>query len=115
MAPACEREDCDRALAVVCACTSRPCDRPDPPAFVTALRRCDENDVRPGNDDDNFHLCIQEVGPRFCDLIDGLATDDPGVCELSCTRRTSSCLMSIKRQCNQFQYERCDLPDGGAG
>ena len=109
-ASACEREDCDRALEVVCSCDSRPCEANPPPPIVQALRRCDSEDVRPDNQEGNVHLCIQSAGRSFCAVLDGLATQSQMLCEADCRLHEASCTVDLEQACQEFQYGQCDLP-----
>ena len=100
--------ECDRTLDVICACASRPCDRKDPPEIVTAMRRCNKADVRPDNYDGNVHLCIQDSGQAFCDVIDGMLRGDGSLCRASCHK---ACSPPLVRECQSYQHNSCDLPD----
>jgi hypothetical protein len=108
-----ERKDCDHALDVICACSSRPCDRSPPPSIVTALRRCDDDDVRPSDQDGNVHLCVQMVGSAICGVLDGLAANDGSICKASCELDTATCSVPLEQECQRAQYETCDIPDAG--
>jgi len=103
-----EQYECDRTLEVICACDSRPCDREKPPEIVTAMRRCNEADVRPDNYDGNVHLCIQDSGKGFCAVIDGMLRDDGSLCGAACS---NACSPPLVRECQSYQHNRCDLPE----
>ena|SRR5258708_1279259 len=117
-APSCvaaeDRRDCDRALGVICGCSSRPCDQANPPPIVIAMRRCDGDDVRPDTQENNVHLCIKDSGPNFCRVLDGLATKDGSACKADCGI-DFTCTLSVEQECRSYQYASCDIPDAGTG
>lgn len=108
-----DRADCDDALKIICGCASRPCDRPEPPEIVVALRRCGESDVRPRDQQNNVHLCVQGLGKNFCGAIDALVAKDDSVCSVPCDLE-HTCSASLERDCEHAQYETCDLAGSGA-
>jgi hypothetical protein len=108
-----DRRDCDDALDILCACASRPCNQPRPPQIVTALQRCNSEDVRPSDQEGNVHLCVKDVGHAICDILDGLAAKDGSLCQSSCDLERT-CFVPLERECQRYQYETCDVPDAGA-
>lgn len=108
--PACEdREDCDNALDVVCSCDSHPCEAKNPPAIVRALRRCDEDDVRPDNQEGNVHLCIQGAGSDFCAVLDGVIRKDQSLCSANCELYSAACTVDLSEACYDYQFSSCDV------
>lgn len=108
MAGACDdRQSCDQALAVVCACDSHPCEMDPPPDVVRALRRCDESDARPSSATGDITVCIQDKGRDFCGVLDGVVTTSQSICSADCD---ASCTSDLTTACHQMQYATCDLP-----
>ena len=109
-----DEAECKSALDVICACSSRPCDRADPPDIVTAMRRCNKQDVRPRGTGSNVHLCIQEEGQSFCAVLDGLLAEDDTLCAATCG---NACSEPMRKECESRQFYECSLPPsaGGAG
>src|SRR5688500_16880798 len=105
LAAACEdREDCDKALALVCACPSRPCEREEEVPVVRARRRCDESDIRPDNEGINVHLCIQNAPAEFCELLDGVLAEDDRLCDVRCNSQGATCRSDLKHACERYQH-----------
>ena len=106
---ACDRQDCDAALEVVCACPTASCGAlgSSPPA-VDMLRSCD--DPRSGGYD--LPGCIQQ-SKRYCGIVAALHSGDLALCSEPCTREDPC---DLQQACHEFQYAHCDLPvrDSGA-
>lgn len=100
-----ERGECDRALDVVCSCTSVDCDADPPHPTVDLLRRCDGDEIFRSRD---FHLslCIQDAS-QYCAILDSLASSDTMLCDIECTQ-ASAC--DLEDACHEFQFEECDAP-----
>jgi hypothetical protein len=103
-----DREQCDDALEIMCACSTKPCDSEDPPAIVRAMQRCDEDDIRPSNQQNNVHICIAEAGQAFCGVLDGLSVPTLW-CEADCSYNTT-CKDELYDECTDYQFRRCDVP-----
>lgn len=105
-----ERTECDKALAIVCGCSSIDCNAADAPPIAAALRACDMDKLR---DDIGFDLpiCITSSS-GYCSVLRGLTSSGPALCEVTCDLQ-SAC--DLEAACHEFQHDSCDLATSGAG
>lgn len=106
------RSERDRALEIVCGCSSIDRDAADALPIVADLRACDMDKLR---DDIGFDLpiCITSSSD-YCSVLRGVIKHDPALCEVTCAMQ-SACDLEVA--CHDFQHDSCDLatPDAGGG
>ena len=107
-----ERSERDRALEIVCGCSSIDRDAADALPIVEDLCACDMDKLR---DDIGFDLpiCITSSSD-YCSVLRGVIKHDPALCEVTCAMQ-SACDLEVA--CHDFQHGSCDLatPDAGGG
>src|SRR5262249_28845832 len=79
-----ERDDCDRALEIVCGCPKVDCHAVPPLPIVQTLRTCDPDEIY-RNRDYHLSVCILDSHIRYCAVLSALTTQDNGLCTLECT------------------------------
>jgi len=99
----CDRpEECDNALDVVCSCESIDCSDDTADEVVRAFRDCDDDVFERFSF--NWGVCVDEAGPQYCQILDGLRSSSSEVCSASCVSHACD----LRDQCHSFQFEMCD-------
>ena len=100
-----DRAECDRALAVVCGCSSVDCTADAAIPIVATLRRCDPDEIYRSR---GYHLavCIED-SPTYCTILDSLQHSDSAVCDETCHQDTAC---DLEQSCHDYQFNSCEVP-----